>query len=414
MNIRNVLDRVTSFIIDPSHSSRKPINQGIAWAITIILGIGTIGIAHGLSALWRRLRRTQATDQHKKVSQLFQKTTNQAEISVSTKIKPIDEEFTKNQSIDEQRKAHNTAKNYLMEQAKNMKADVFFVSPACVHPCPKVAKVEIKKNLDSTIFTWENTKGVQGDIQRDGKLENQVVLYGVASQFNSSEASSRFTPIPGDAVQTYKSDKTQGPAAQLQFPNHQVEIINDAANLGFNGLCQMLDETTKTAVQHGYFTPQTKESAESIIEQLKQQGDKIEFLCIGNIPKGTKNTQKVYEMLVSAPAFGVYAANSSVTDDQKKDLEFLCALYAYRAQFQQAIQLATRNPKKQVIFKPTAPGLGVYRNRVENVAKGFYIAAKEYEQQLKDKNIQVRLQIFQGQGPAKTMADILGLVEEKV
>ena len=325
-------------------------------------------------------------------------------------IQAIDANFTVDKSIAEQRNAHNNAKQYWQEEATKINAEVFFVSPINGHSCPRVDEVEIKQDLDSAIFTWENTKGVQGDIQRDGRLSDHVVLYGVASQFNSCEATQRFTPKPGTAVVTYESDPTQGPGAQLQFPDQQVEIINNAANLGLNGLCHVLDDRTKMTVKHGYLTPETKESAEIVISQLQQNGDKMEFLCIGNIPKGENNTEKVYEMLVAAPAFGMYSMGLA-TDDQKREIEFLCALSGYRAQFQQAIQLAELSPEKQVIFKPTAPGLGVFGNRVENVAKAFYVAAKEYENQLRAKNIQVRFQVFRGEGAARNMATALSLNE---
>lgn len=329
---------------------------------------------------------------------------------LTVSIKAIDPNFTVDKSIAEQRNAHNYAKKYLQEEARKIHAEVLFVSPVNDHPCLRVDEIKIKQDLDTAIFTWENTKGVQGDIQRDGKLFGKVVLYGVASQFNSCEATYRFTPKPGTAVETYKSDPTQGPGAQLQFPDRQVELINNAANLGFNGLCQVLDDSTRTAVKHGYLTPETKESAEIIINQLQQNGRKIEFLCIGNIPKGESNTEKVYEMLVAAPAFGMYCMGFA-EDDQKREIEFLCALNGYRAQFQQAIQLAALTPEKQAIFKPTATGLGVFGNRVENVAKAFYVAAKEYESQLREKNVLVRFQVFRGEGVARNMATALGLNE---
>lgn len=35
--LTNILDNMTSFLIDPSHDSRTPIMQKIAWVATIIL-----------------------------------------------------------------------------------------------------------------------------------------------------------------------------------------------------------------------------------------------------------------------------------------------------------------------------------------------------------------------------------------
>lgn len=416
MTIKKVFDAITSFIIDPGNKRRKPSTRGLAWAVTIILGIGTLGIMQGVSALWRKLRHIEKNETHEKTGRFFQKSVpknnKDPEQPVNNpSIQPIASNFTVDKSIAEQRQAHNNAKEYLLEEATKIGADVVFVSPINSFPCPKVDEVQIKKDLDPAIFTWEKTEGVQGDIQKDGKRPDQVVLYGVASQFNACEAVMPFTPKPGTAVETYKGDPTQGPGAQLQFPDQQVEIINNAANLGFNGLCQVLDNTTKMAIKHGYLTPRTKELAEAVIEQLKKNGDKMEFPCIGNIPKG-ENTERVYEMLVAAPAFGMYSVKSKTTNAQKKEIEFLCALHGYRAQFQQVIQLAASTSEKQVIFKPTAPGLGVFGNRVTNVAKAFYVAAKECENELIEKNIHVRLQVFHGEGDTKMMATILGLSDK--
>lgn len=320
-------------------------------------------------------------------------------------------DFTLHNSIEDQRRAHDTAKKNLIEKAGSIGAEVTFVTPLIEAIIgPSINSVKINKDLDGNIFSWQKTDGVQDDIQKDGKLSDRVVLYGVASQFNSCEASDRFTPGIGKAVETYKNDRTQGPLAQLQFPDQQVELINIAANEGLNGLCRILDEETKSTVKHGYLTPETKESAESLIQALTLVGHQIEFLCIGNIPKGEGNTQKVYEMLVAAPAFGRYDfKNSTVTDSQKREIEFLCAFWGYRAQFYQVCQIARSNLEKQVIFKPTTPGLGVFGNKVESVAKAFYFAAKEFEWLLKLRNIKVQLQVFKGQGEAKNMADMLGL-----
>ncbi len=339
---------------------------------------------------------------------LTKKVLEGAHKSHTFQIMPISPSFTQNRSIAEQRKAHEVAKTYLQEKAVELKAEVTFTAPITIHPIPKVNSVILRKNLDMSVFSWEDTQGIQGDIQRDGKNPDNVVLYGVASQFNSCEAIDRFTPNPGTAVKTYQGDPTQGPGAQLQFPDQQVEIINNAANLGFNGLCQVLDDTDKSAVKHGYLTPETADSAKSVIKQLQKNGSKLEYLCIGNIPKGANNTEKVYEMLVAAPAFGHYSRGSA-TDNQKSEIEFLCALQGYRAQFQQVIQLASASARKQLIFKPTAPGLGVFGNKVKNVSTACYVSAKEYETRLKRKKIQVRLQVFQSKGEARDMATSLGL-----
>lgn len=327
----------------------------------------------------------------------------------SHSIRPIDPHFTEKTSILRQRKAHHYSKKYLESSLRKINASVTFISPKQnPQSLVQASKVTLRQNLDQSVFSWENTSGVQGDIQKDGKIPGQIALYGVASQFNACESVIRVTPKPGTAVLTYKDDPTQGPGAQLQFPDEQVEIINNAANLGFNGLCEILNEQTKSSLRHGYLTPTTQKDADALIDQLQTKGNRIEFLCIGNIPKGTRNSQRVYEMLVAAPAFGMYSLGS-IEESQRKEIEFLCALHSYRAQFQQAINLAKVNPEKQVIFKPTAPGLGVFGNRIENVAKGFYVAAKEHEKELKERKIKVQFQVFLGKGETKTMVNSLGL-----
>lgn len=416
MKIGNILCDVSSFIMNIANNNRR------SWTKTMAIGIGSIGLLYSLSTLWKRLKPIDKSDTSKKVDDSFKKnfpnnsgkdsspnSSSRTEV-IPNPIPKIDKNFTVNNPIIAQRKAHDKAKNYLVQEGRRINAQVAFVSPVKGNQCPEVTAVQIRNDLLPTIFTWENTNGVQGDIQRDGKKPGHVVLYGVASQFNSCEAPDRYTPEPGKAVATYKSDPTQGPGAQLQFPDEQVEILNNAANLGFNGLCHVLDETTKMTIKHGYLTPETKETAKTVIQQLQQNGDKMEFPCIGNIPKGKDNTEIVYEMLVAAPAFGGYSLGQ-ISDDQKNEIEFLCALQAYRAQFQQAIQLAKSNPQKQVAFKPTAPGLGVFGNRVANVAKAFYVAAKESQADLEKLNITVQLQVFRGQGDAKNMADALSLQE---
>jgi len=324
------------------------------------------------------------------------------------KVEKIDPNFTTNMSMKAQRAAHETSKKYLEANIKAMNGELFIVSP------PKSKNNDYTQpigDVNKSIFYWENTQGVQGDIQRDGKIKNRLPVYGVAGQFSGSENITRATAAPDQAVKTYESDNTQGPKAQLQFPNEQVEIINKAANLGFNGLCNVLDEKTKDSVKHGYLTPMTEASADVVIEQLKKKGHLLEYPCIGNIPKGEGNTEKVYEIIVAAPAFGMYEKGAKLTEDQKNELTFLCAVNSYRAQFAQTLELAKTNPEKEVIFKPTAPGLGVFGNSPEYVCKGFAVAAREFENEFEKHNVKVALQVFKGLRPASDINNILGLQE---
>lgn len=322
-------------------------------------------------------------------------------------IKPIDKNFT-SQPIQAQRTQHAAAKEYLKKSASELGAQVTFVSPSKVSPERlDLDKVKVgDPPLDKNVFKDEKTEGVREDIIKDGKNKKQVVLYGVASQFNGGEAVQPETIKPGQAYEKYELDRTQGPQAQLAFGKEQVELINNSANLGYNGLSNVLDDDTRESVKHGYLTPEPK-NREKVIQQFKENSNKIEYVCIGNVPEGKGNSERVYEMLVSAPAFGIYD-KSNTSPAEKKEIEYLCALQGYRAQFEQAMRLADENPRKKVICKVTVPGLGVFGNDRENVKKGFYAAAKEFEQQLKSKGIEVHVQNFKG---TETFAKEVGITK---
>ncbi len=320
-------------------------------------------------------------------------------------VPPIHTQFTSIKTIEEQRAAHNVAVEYLSREAAKIGAIAWVVSPPkIVRNAPGAAAA-----LNPAVFRWQDTQGVTQDIYTAGSNSEVITVFGVASQANGSEAPGPFTPEPGGAVRLYQTDHTQGPAAQLAFPNRQVELINNAANLGFNGLVEVLNERTKAEVKHGYLRPTTSEKADLLAMQLLRKGHLMQILCIGNIPKAEGSTQKVYEMLVTAPAFGQYdIRNSRVNQLQKNTIASVVARHAYRAQFEGALCLS-RETTKPVIFKPTTPGLGVFGNSTEVVADAFKGAALEYSDRLAAANIQVHLQVYQSRGQAMEMANQLGL-----
>ena len=309
MKIKNILDSTASFIVDPSKCTRKRYAKAIAWTVTIFLGISSFGTVQAVCFLWRKLRHIEKNDTIEKITVVFKRIFNkqtdpqnssnndplvslQEESLLQPLINPIDNNFTQNNSIIEQRDCHENAKKYLEEELIRIGADISFVSPEPLSDLPSLDDIVIQRDLDSEIFSWQVTFGVQGDIQNDAKSRDRLFLYGVASQFNACEATHRFTPEPGKAVETYEYDNTQGPGAQLQFPDQQVEIINNAANLGFSSLCYLLDEESKASVSHGYLTPQSKEMADTVIDQWKSDFEKVEFLCVGNVPKGVDTTEE--------------------------------------------------------------------------------------------------------------------------
>lgn len=335
-------------------------------------------------------------------------------------VEHIEPGFTKNKSMEVQREHHAIAKEYLSENLSQIGATVAFISPAPLASVSAEKDVVIKNDLSKSVFSWENTQGVQGDIQRDGnRKNNDIVVYGVASQFNGCEAMSRHPVEPRNAYTAYKSDYTQGPFAQLQFPEAQVELINNAGHLGFNGLCGALSEETKECVVNGYFTPD-KQSYDLVKDQLAR-GKGIEYLCVGNHPfnKDTREfgSKPVYEIMVAAPAFGYYATElgeffgEPLESEQQREIEYLCALQAFRAQFAQCIHLAQEEDKK-VVFKAAGIGLGVFSNSSTSVAKGFYTAAKEYEKALKDNNVEVRFQVYKRSEEPLSVVQTLGLKEK--
>lgn len=338
-----------------------------------------------------------------------------AEISVQDLIDStvaIDKNFTSNTPIEFQRKAHETSKTWLKEALHKVGAEIDYISHS-VTSTPKQMDVRMRE-LDSDVFRFEHTTGVLGDIKRDGqRADDTEVVYGVASQFNGCEAPGRYTIKPRDAVKVYKGDRTQGPQAQLAFSENQVELINCGGNLGYNGLCKVLDEDTKDQVAHGYFTP-SEDKVKEVIEQLQNSGQNIEYPCIAAIP--SDGNKKVHQILVAAPAFGMYGGWLLEHSD-KLEIQFLCALHGYRAQFEKCIQIA-KNSQKSVIFKPTAVGLGAFDNIPGIVASAFYQAASEYQNFLKTNHVTVAFQIYKPEGgepdeKASFMAEELKLSEVK-
>lgn len=305
----------------------------------------------------------------------------------------IAKDYTGITSYDEQRQAHEQSKRFLETHLPSTGASVEFVSSPG-GSCPTHESVTIGTDIDSSIFSWEITTGVEKDIQADGRrVADNLVIYGVASQFNGSEAPDSYTVVPGQAKKTYAGDKTQGPLAQLQFPAPQVEMINCGANLGFNGLCPALDEFTKDAVSHGYLRPKTSVQADALIDRLKDHGHKVEYTCVNNTPTesvGLSGAKPVYQLMSSAPAFGQYDKyGHNVTSSQQQEIQFLCALHSYRAQFHHAVTLA-KTHNKPVVLKPAAVGLGVFGNDYRIIAKAFYTAAVEQQNMLRDNNVSVR------------------------
>ena len=182
-----------------------------------------------------------------------------------------------------------------------------------------------------------------------------------------------------------------------------------AAIWGLTDCATCSTEETKSEIAHGYFTP-TRANGTKVIEQLRTRGDQIQYPVVAANPR--KGSKPVHLFLVAAPAFGMYTESNTVINKQEKEVKFLCALHGVRAQLQKCIDLA-KETGKPVRFNPTAVGLGVFENDPKIAAKGFYVAAKEYEQELKEHKVEVLFQIFNRGNPdpsSSSVAKDLGLL----
>lgn len=349
--------------------------------------------------------------------------------------------------LPSQIQAHQDAKKYMKEEIGEL--DVMASYKIIQPPIP--SESELPTKLNSDIFWYEVNTGVQNAIQNSAKksLESDsetIELYGVASQFNGCEATNKFTPPPGMAWSLYCEDFTQGPGAQLQFGHKQVEIINKGANLGFNGLINLLTPDTYSSVKHGYFSPEDITKVETWKSILKDNANlnKIEYQLIGNIPFigtgmdakrnpiptiedeeiGNKGRNPVYMLLTAAPALGMtYNMNLMQQPDYTSyqgslnEICFSIGLANYRALFAAAIKLSLSHPNKQIIVKTTAVGLGVFENPFRPVAEAYKQACLEFQEYFGKKNITVPFQLFQRdfndkRSPAYQLVNEVGLVEK--
>lgn len=179
-------------------------------------------------------------------------------------------------------------------------------------------------------------------------------------------------------------------------------MINCGGNIGYNGLVNILEEDTKGNVQHGYLTPNSNNDADSLIHDLKENSHKIEYPCIANKPIG--GDKPVHQILISAAAFGQYVGEERIDKTKEHDMQYLCALNGFRAQFAQAMELSNRG-KTPVTLKAVAVGLGAFENDPEVVAKAFHQAGKEYSKALKESKVKVELQVYESLDPAELNLD---------
>ena len=74
IRITSFCDSASRLLLDPSNTKFAPKTRAIAWSLTIVTAIATLGLAQGASVLWRRLRKIEEPNEtHEMISQIFQK-----------------------------------------------------------------------------------------------------------------------------------------------------------------------------------------------------------------------------------------------------------------------------------------------------------------------------------------------------
>ena len=328
---------------------------------------------------------------------------------------PRTNDFTTKYTIEEQRRLHKGAKLFMEETLRGIGAKVTFISPPQL-PYPKLESVEITKNLDRKIFSAELTTKIEENIQADAqRIDKSIVIYGVASKYNCGVSEQIEPVVPGKAFHvlceetsyTRKYDDfTYGLIVQLQFGPKQVELVNCAAHKGFNGLAFVLEEETKGAVINGVFHPTNEAQRAWVIHQLQHQGHRLEMPCIVKEPWIAGVKRPIHIILSAAPDFKEKSTDPS-HQAQENEIQFLCALLNYRAQFNHVIQVAQMT-SQSVIFKPMAIGLGERKNDPLILAKAFYTVVREYISELQNYHVHVKLQVMNSPD-AKQMASYLKL-----
>jgi hypothetical protein len=312
------------------------------------------------------------------------------------------------------------AQQWLKAKIKPLGGTVEYISPPASSSSPTFQTTNIEKNvLDPDVFTWDNVYKVQEAMAKDATNPNHIALYGAASQYNGGESMTRIPIARGEAEKMLQEDMTQGPAVQRMYPIDQVEAINSAIYEGMNALASVLSDKSKGSLVGGYLTPKSNDEALAIIEDLKNHGSKAQFTCVGNTLRevqGEERNQPVYSMFHSTVALGGYLNRADVSHENQKELAFQATLISYRALFQEALLLKEKNPEKDIVVKPAALGLGAFGNAPEAVAKAYFTAATEFQNELKEKGIkgikvilQVRVGKGNNKGDAHEMATRLGL-----
>ncbi len=81
--ITSFFDRAANFLMDPCNPKFSHKEQRFARVVTILIGISTLGIAHIVSVLWRKLRHIEEPNKtHKIINQQFRKIFGAKDINI--------------------------------------------------------------------------------------------------------------------------------------------------------------------------------------------------------------------------------------------------------------------------------------------------------------------------------------------
>ena len=194
-------------------------------------------------------------------------------------------------------------------------------------------------------------------------------------------------------------DSTQGPLAQRTNPR-MFELVNAAANLGFNELADVLSEDARGALKHGYLTPNDPKETKAILQSFEHNGTKVSALCVKSVPEGGRSG--VYLVMGAAAAFGIYF-NHRLLFFEPEAMEDCFRLqrtdlfWDYLAMFNKTLELAQQNPGKRILFHPASIGGCAFANQPEQIAEGFRQAAVWFQNEvgrLGLKNVSVQFEHF--------------------
>lgn len=317
--------------------------------------------------------------------------------------KEICEMLKKKDSAFFQNKSQERAKEVFKNVMQVIGSEVFYVTASDLD---RTVNTDFSWELPCDVFSWESTNGVQQDILEASRDGNNVHLFSVASQYNCAEATSAYTPEIGKAMVKSATDETQGPLAQRTNPKIFELALAFLTHLGFNMMDKVLPlsvgktyidggspneaKDSRTTILHGYLQPAgywPKDSKDTInaatkdliavVEHMKENVRSFETVCYSSVPE-SGGSNSVYLILAAAPNINL----DLYSFEHVHEFQFWAAAANFTTQFTQLLNLADKNPDKNVVLHATLPGLGAFNNNPKVVAKAFKHVAKCFYEKL--------------------------------